>query len=85
MSSRFIHAVVCDRISFLFKANQAESLFFIIINLFLAMLGLCCCSNFSLVAESGGYSLIVVPGLLIVMVSFVSEPLGDFKSCGSQA
>ena len=33
--------------------------------LFLAVLGLCCCVGFSLVAESGGYSLAVVLGLPI--------------------
>ena len=32
------------------------------------MLGLHCCSGFSLAAGSGGYSLVGVPGLLIVAV-----------------
>ena len=39
---------------------------------FLAMLGLCWCAGFSLVV-SGGYSLVVVCGLLVAVVSFVVE------------
>ena len=37
-------------------------LFFFLINLFLAVLGLPSCTSFSLVAESGSYSLVVVLG-----------------------
>ena len=37
------------------------------------MLGLCCCAGFSLVSESGGYSLGVVLGLLISVASPVVE------------
>ena len=43
------------------------------INLFLAMLGLCCCTGFSLVAASGGYSLVSGRGLLMVVPSLVME------------
>ena len=32
------------------------------LNLFLAVLGFCCCTGFSLVVASGGYSLVVVAG-----------------------
>ena len=39
------------------------------INLFLAVLGFCCCSGFSLVAASGSYSLVAVRGLLIAVAS----------------
>ena len=39
----------------------------------MAVLDLCCCVGFSLVAASGGYSLAVVRGLLIVMASLVEE------------
>ena len=39
----------------------------------LAVLGLCCCMGFSLVVVSRGCSLVTVPGLLIVMASFVAE------------
>jgi hypothetical protein len=39
----------------------------------LAVLGLCCCTGFSLDAASGGYSLVVVCKLLIVMASLVAE------------
>ena len=35
---------------------------FLKINLFLAVLGLCCCTGFSLVVVSGGCSLVVVFG-----------------------
>ena len=43
------------------------------IHLFLAMLGLCCCMGFSLVVTSRHYSLSVVCGLLIMVVSLVAE------------
>ena len=39
------------------------------IYLFLAVLGLRCCTGFSLVAVSGGYSLVAVLELLIAMAS----------------
>ena len=39
----------------------------------MAVLDHCCCVGFSLVAASGGYSLAVVRGLLIVMASLVEE------------
>ena len=45
----------------------------VFIYLFLAMLGLCCCSGFSLVAASGGYSLVVAHGLLILVVPLAVE------------
>ena len=41
--------------------------------LFLVVLGLCCCVGFSLVAANGGYSLVVMCGLLIVVASLVVE------------
>ena len=37
------------------------------------MLGVCCCPGFSLVAVSGGYSLVAVHGLLIAVASLVPE------------
>ena len=40
----------------------------------LAVLGLCCCTGFSLVAASGGYSL-VVSGLFIAVASLVEHRL----------
>ena len=40
---------------------------------FLAVLGLCCCMGFSLVASSRSYSLVVVCGLLIAVASLVAE------------
>ena len=41
--------------------------------LFLVVLGLCCCTGFSLVVVSGDYSLVAVRRLLIVMASLVAE------------
>ncbi|KAI4555182.1 hypothetical protein MJT46_015568 [Ovis ammon polii x Ovis aries] len=38
-----------------------------------AALGLCCCADFSLALMSGGYTLIVLRGLLIAVASFVAE------------
>ena len=38
-----------------------------------AVVGLACCAGFSLVAATGGYSLVVVHGLLIVLTSLVVE------------
>ena len=40
---------------------------------FLAVLGLGCCTGSSLVAASGGYSLVVVRGLLTAVASLVAE------------
>ena len=39
----------------------------------MAVLGLCCCSGFSLVVESWGYRLVAVLGLLIAVASLVAE------------
>ena len=41
--------------------------------IFLAMLGLHCCRDFSLVSVSEGYSLVAVLGLLIAVTSIVEE------------
>jgi len=43
------------------------------IYLFLAVLGLCCCTGFSLVAADGAYFLVVVSRLLIAVASLVAE------------
>ena len=43
------------------------------IYLFLAVLGLCCCLGFSQVALSGGFSLVVMLRLLIVVAALVTE------------
>ena len=39
---------------------------------FLAMLGLCCCTCFSRVVASGGYSPVAMPGFLIAVASLVA-------------
>ena len=43
------------------------------IYLLLTVLDLCCCTGFSLVAVSRGYSQVEVHRVLIVVTSFVSE------------
>ena len=48
-------------------------LIYTFVYLFMAMLGLCGCVGFSLVAASNGYSLVVVHGLLIAVASLVAE------------
>ena len=42
-------------------------------NLFLAVLGLCCCLGFSPVVASEGYSLVVLLRLLFTVASLVTE------------
>ena len=56
------------------EPNLLSFFFLILFNrLVLAVLGLCCCVGFSLVVASGGYSLVAVLWLLIVVVSLVAE------------
>ena len=43
-------------------------------NLFMTVLGLYCCTGFSLVVASGGYSLVVLLELLIEVASLVAKP-----------
>ena len=50
-----------------------QSFLFLVIYLFLTVLGLCCHRGFSLVVASTGHSLVVVSGLLIVVASSVAE------------
>ena len=45
----------------------------VFIYLVLAVLGLPCCTGFSLVLESGGYSRVAVIGLHVVVASLVLE------------
>ena len=49
------------------------SFFIYIIYLFLAVLGLCCCTGFSPVVASRVYSLVAAHRLLIVVASLVAE------------
>ena len=55
--------------------RNSFSLFFLnnFMCFFLAVLGLCCCTDFSLVVASGSYSLVVVHKPLIVVASLVAE------------
>ena len=51
-------------------------------------MGLCCCTDFSLISEIGGYSTVAVPRLLTAVASLVAEQsLGceGFRICGSWA
>ena len=41
--------------------------------IYLTLVGVCCCVDFSLVAESRGYALTAVHGLLVVVASLVAE------------
>ena len=63
------------------------SIIILFVYLFLAVLGLRCCTGFSLLAASGGYSLVAMRSLLIAVASLVAEVLGclGFSSCGSWA
>ena len=55
------------------KISQLLKKIILFIHLFLAVLGLHCCSGFSLVVMSGGYSPAAVRGLLIVVASLAAE------------
>ena len=57
--------------------------FKLFIYLFLAVLGLHCCADVSLVMESGGYPPVVVLGFLIGVASPVAEH--RLNSCGTKA
>ena len=79
----FSQSVGCLFILFMvsFAVQQLEEVpfvhFLIFLNnfiyLLLAMLGLCCCTDFSLVAASSGYCLVAVRRLLIAVTSLVAE------------
>ena len=58
-----------------FMGSQESDINFLLFfkSLFLAVLDLCCCSNFSLVVASRGYSLVALQGLLLVVASPVAE------------
>ena len=74
--SSFPSSAFCQTFSHAFLAFQQSNIFFnnfIFISLFLAVLGLCCCTGSSLVALSGGHCLVAVCGLLIAVTSLVAE------------
>ena len=54
------------------KALYFKKKIVLFIYLFLTVLGLHCCVGFSLVAVSGGYSLVAAHGLLTAVASFVA-------------
>ena len=55
--------------------------FYNFLNLFLAVVGFCCCTGVSLVVANGGYSLVVAHWLLIAMVLLQST---GPRACGRQ-
>ena len=57
------------------KAENSVSVFFLsnFISLFLAVMGVCCYTGFSLAEVGGSYSLVAVHRLLIAMASLVAE------------
>ena len=57
----------------IYLANTCIDFLKQIIFLFLAVLGLCCCTGFSLVVVSRACSLIAMHGLLIAVVSLAAE------------
>ena len=59
------------RTSFSEKLTFLKKLIHVLI--YLAVLGLHCCMVFSLVALSGGYSLVAMHGILIGVASLVAE------------
>ena len=60
-----------DEHLFIPQPQRMTNLFFLII-LFLAVLGVHCCTGFSLVVARGGYSLMAMHGLLISVASLVA-------------
>ena len=56
------------------QPNKQNGVFFRILFIYLAVLGLPCSMGFSLVVVSGGYSLVEVQGLLIMVASLLAEP-----------
>ena len=55
------------------RSQRPYCIFYDFIYLLLAIMCLCCCSDFSLVAATGDYSLAVVCRFLIVVASLVAE------------
>ena len=64
---------VLSRGSLVCIKNLQNVYIFKICFIYLAVLGLCCCTGFSLVVASGGFSLVEVHRLLVVVTSPVAE------------
>ena len=71
-SGEFIYGLTCGPsfFFFFFFNGWDETAFYFY---FLAMLGLCCCVGFSLVAANRGYTLVAVCGLLPAVASPITE------------
>ena len=64
----------CPHVQAWYVAEDSSlQIFYNFIYLFLAVLALCCCTGFFLVAASGGYSRVAACGLLIAVASIVAE------------
>ena len=76
-----VHNLTSKYMYFLYKLLSFRLILFFY--LYLAVLGLLCCTGFSLVVASGDCSPAVVWGLLLGVASLVLEPLGPvgFSSC----
>ena len=61
------------QIKFMLEQHHKQFFVFFFFLNFLAVLGLHCCTGFSLAAASGGYSLVAVCRLLFSVASFVAE------------
>ena len=57
----------------MFNANRKKQKWFHIEKMFLAVLGLHCCADFSLVAVSRRYSLVAMRGFLLAAASLVAK------------
>ena len=55
------------------KVEMSHFIFYNAIYLFMAVLGLCCCVSFSLVAVNKSYSLVGLGGFLTVVASLVAK------------
>ena len=62
-----IHIYIC---AFLMLVDNYSVILFI---LYLSLLGLCCCTGFSVPVASGGYSVALVYGLLMAVNSLVAD------------
>ena len=64
----------CPNVQAWYVAEDSSlQIFYNFIYLFLAVLALCCCTGFFLVAASGGYSLVALRRLLVAVASLPGE------------
>ena len=66
-------SIIVSRVPWAIQQDLVDYPFFLIYYLFVAVLDLCCCTDFSLVVLSRNYSLVAGHGFLIEVVSLISE------------